>query len=88
MLSVSFRKIYFAFFMKALFTSVTALGKDLASWKQSSQTNAACRQLCQAKDTWVSFHIILLTLRTKSKMDRIPPRLSETGSSVSRSTAN
>jgi len=31
MLSLSFSKIYFAFFMKALFTSVTALGRDLAA---------------------------------------------------------
>lgn len=59
-----------------------------ASWKQSSQTNRACRQLCQAKGTWVSFHIILLALRTKSKKYRICPCLSETGYSVSHCTAN
>lgn len=30
MLSLSFSKIYFPFFMKALFISVTTLGKNLA----------------------------------------------------------
>lgn len=87
MLLLSFSRIYFAFFMKALFTLVTSLGRSLAVLDRLEAIEQAKAAVSGKRDS-VPLPTALLALQTKPKHSKICPRIPELGCPVSQHSAN